>query len=100
MVAESKNTMSNAKMETTKELADDDYVFQWMKESWTQTKEAMGMKPGDYSFNMIEVSKFNADGKVTDHWSFMDVNDMMKMMPPQAMNGDASMNKMDSSAKH
>ena len=85
-------------METVKELADDDYVFQWMKESWTQTKESMGMKPGDYSFNMIEVSKFNADSKVTEHWSFMDVNDMMKMMPQAPMDG-STMNKMDSTAK-
>ena len=86
-------------METVKELADDDYVFQWMKESWTQTKESMGMKPGDYSFNMIEVSKFNADSKVTEHWSFMDVNDMMKMMPQAPMGNGEQMNKMDSAAK-
>lgn len=97
MFQEMQGSMSNSKMETTKELADDDYVFQWMKESWTQTKEAMGMKPGDYNFNMIEVSKFNGDSKVIEHWSFVDVNDMMKMMPPSAMDGGASMNKMDSS---
>ena len=100
MFQEMQGTMSNSKMETIKEIADDDYVFQWMKESWTQTKESMGMKAGDYSFNMIEVSKFNADSKVTEHWSFMDVNDAMKMMPPPAMNGNASMNKMDTTANH
>jgi predicted SnoaL-like aldol condensation-catalyzing enzyme len=97
MFQEMQGSMSNSKMETVKEIADDDYVFQWMKESWTQTKESMGMKPGDYSFNMIEVSKFNADSKVTEHWSFMDVNDMMKMMPPSSM--DTSMNKMDTTGK-
>lgn len=100
MFTEMQSTMSNSKMETVKELADDDYVFQWMKESWTQTRESMGMKPGDYSFNMIEVSKFNADSKVTEHWSFMDVNDMMKMMPQPPMNGDTSTNKMDTTGKH
>ena len=97
MFQEMQGTMSNSKMEIVKEIADDDYAFQWMKESWTQTKESMGMKPGDYSFNMIEVSKFNGDSKVTEHWSFMDVNDMMKMMPPPSM--DTSMNKMDTTAK-
>jgi predicted SnoaL-like aldol condensation-catalyzing enzyme len=81
MFSDMQGTMSDSKMENVKEIADDDYVFQWMKESWTQTKESMGMKPGSYSLNMIEVSKFNADSKVTEHWSFMDVNDMMKMMP-------------------
>lgn len=98
MFQEMQNSASNSKMETVKELADDDYVYQWIKESWTQTKESMGMKPGDYSFNMIEVSKFNADSKVTEHWSFMDVNDMMKMMPQAPMDG-STMNKMDSTAK-
>jgi hypothetical protein len=100
MFQEMQGTMSDSKMETVKELADDDYVYQWMKESWTQTQESMGMKPGNYSFNMIEVSKFNADSKVTEHWSFIDVNDMMKMMPPPPMNSGAPMNKMDSAAKH
>jgi predicted SnoaL-like aldol condensation-catalyzing enzyme len=98
MFTEMQSTMGNSKMETVKEMADDDYVYQWMKESWTQTKESMGMKPGDYSFNMIEVSKFNADSKVTEHWSFIDVNDMMKMMPQAPMDGGASMNKTDTAA--
>ena len=97
MFQQMQSTMSNSKMEIIKEIADDDYVFQWMKESWTQTQESMGMKPGDYSFNMIEVSKFNADSKVSEHWSFIDVNDMMKMMP-SATNG-SPMNKMDSTTK-
>jgi len=92
MFHDMQGTMTNSKMETVKELADDDYVCQWMKESWTQTKESMGMKPGDYTMNMIEFSKFNADSKVIEHWSFMDVNDMMKMMPPPT-------DKMDSTAK-
>jgi predicted SnoaL-like aldol condensation-catalyzing enzyme len=99
MFTEMQSTMNNSKMETVKELADDDYVYQWMKESWTQTRESMGMKPGDYSLNMIEVSKFNADSKVTEHWSFIDVNDMMKIMPQAPMNSDASTNKMDTAGK-
>lgn len=73
-------SMSDAKMVTVQEMANDDYVFQWIDESWTQTKESMGMKPGQYNFKVIEVSKFNADSKVIEHWSFMDFNDMTKMM--------------------
>ena len=90
-------TMSNMKNEAVKELADDDYVFQWMKESGTMTKDEMGMKAGQsYSFNIIEVSKFNNDGKLSEHWSFMDVRDMMKMMPQQGDMGgkmDTTMHK-------
>ena len=93
MFQQMQSSTSNAKNETVKELADDDYVYQWLKESWTQTQEFMGMKPGSYSYNAIEVSKFNAESKVTEHWSFIDVNDMMKMMPAPPMN------KMDSAGK-
>ena len=75
------NSMSDMKNDVVKELADDDYVFQWMKESWTMTKDQMGMKAGTkQNADAIEVSKFNSDGKITDHWSFISMNDMMKMM--------------------
>jgi hypothetical protein len=73
---------SDMKNETVKEMADDDYVFQWLKESWTAKTGGMGMTPGKrYTMNAIEVSKFNADGKATDHWSFVNMTDMMSMMP-------------------
>ena len=79
--AEFGNSMSGMKNETVKEIADDDYSFQWMKESWTMTKDEMGMKAGTkMHMDAIEVSKFNADSKVTDHWSFISMTDMMKMM--------------------
>ncbi|MER3497620.1 MAG: hypothetical protein C4308_02745 [Chitinophagaceae bacterium] len=83
--------MKDAKNETAKELADDDYTFQWFKESWTATKDEMGMKAGEkMSMNVVEVSRFNSDGKITEHWSFLDVRDMMKMM------GGANAPMMDS----
>jgi predicted SnoaL-like aldol condensation-catalyzing enzyme len=76
--------MSNFKNEVVKEMADDDYVFQWMKETSTMKVDdpMSGMKAGSTSsFNAIEVSKFK-DGKVAEHWSFVDWNDAMKMMQP------------------
>jgi len=87
--------MTNSKNETVKELADDDYVFQWLKETSTLKVDAMGMKAGSTTtLDIVEVSKFNADSKVTDHWSFLNANDVMKMMPQQSMGG-----KMDSTMK-
>ena len=77
-------------------------VFQWMKESWTQTKDEMGMKAGSkMNMDAIEVSKFNSEGKITDHWSFISMNDMMKMMqmPQGNMSMDTSKMKMDTT-KH
>jgi predicted SnoaL-like aldol condensation-catalyzing enzyme len=86
--------MKDFKSEVVKELADDDYVFQWMKETYTMKIDAMGMKAGSTNTtNAIEASKFK-DGKVTEHWSFIDWNDMMKMMPQPAPGGtDATGNK-------
>ena len=55
----------------------------------------MGMKAGErYDISALEVSKFK-DGKVVEHWSFMQPSDMMKMMSamqppsPETMPGDA-----------
>ena len=78
------------KNELVKEFADDDYVFQWMKETMTMKVDAMGMKAGStHTMNAIEVSKFNKDSKATDHWTFVDWNDMMKMMPQPPMDNMA-----------
>lgn len=68
------------KMEKVHEVADDDYVYSWMKYSGT-SEGGMGMPKGPYNMSMIEVSKFK-DGKAVEHWAFMDMKDMMKMMPP------------------
>ena len=95
--------MSDMKNETVKEMADDDYTFQWMKESMTPKVDMMGMKAGQrQTMNAIEVSKFNSDGKAIEHWTFMDINEMMKMMPQQPMMnnnmpamGDTSKMKME-----
>jgi len=77
--------MGDFKNEVVKEMADDDYVFQWMKETGTAKADMPGMmKAGETkTYNCVEVSKFNADSKVVEHWTFMDMSDMMKMMPQQ-----------------
>jgi predicted ester cyclase len=93
--------MSDMKNETVKELADDDYVFQWLKESWTVKTSEMGLPAGSkQTMNTIEVSKFNAAGKISDHWGFVSFKDMMKMMQPSMGNMmDSTKMKMDTS-KH
>ncbi len=90
--------MSDMKMETVKEMADDDYVFQWMKQSWTMKTDAMGMKAGEKSTaDAIEVSKMK-DGKVSEHWSFISYTDMMKMMQSSMPPMDNSMGGKDTTA--
>jgi predicted SnoaL-like aldol condensation-catalyzing enzyme len=87
--------MSNLEYKVVKELADDDYVMSWMEQSATSNVDSpeWGMKKGQRNtYNSIEVSKFK-DGKVTDHWSFMSMADMMKMM------GGGNMDNMQPTVK-
>ena len=79
--------MGNFKNETVKEAADGDYIFQWLKESSTMKVDdpTMGKAGTAVTFNSVEVSRFK-DGKIVEHWSFMDMKDMMKMMPQPTMN--------------
>jgi len=80
------NMASDMKMETVKELADDEYVFQWLRFTGTAATGDMGMTPGTkFDMTAIEVSKFNNEGKATEHWEFMQPTDMMKMMPQNDM---------------
>lgn len=77
-------SMGNFKNEMVKSMADDDYVFQWMKETATSKVDdpMMHTKAGQtMTMSAIEVSKFNKDSKVVEHWSFIDWKQMMDMMP-------------------
>ena len=71
------------KTEVVKELADKDYVFQWLKMSGTMAVDGYGMKKGQtFHSQSIEVTKFSAANQATEHWTFMTMEEMMKMMPP------------------
>lgn len=87
------NNMKDMKMETIREVGDDEYVFQLMR--YTGSSEgSIGMPAGPYDMNIIEVSKFK-DGKAVEHWAY---KEMKEMMPPQMpMPADKMMN--DSSMK-
>jgi len=82
------------KMEVIKELADDDYVMSWMKFSGT-SDGSMGIPKGPFTWEAIEVEKFK-DGKAVEHWEFMTMAEMMKMMGPQP---GMDNNKMDTTKK-
>ena len=75
--------MRDMKQDKLHELADDDYVMTWMH--WTgTTKNVFGMPDGPYDMHAVEISKFK-DGKITEHWTYMDPAEMMKMMQNPAM---------------
>lgn len=81
------------KLEVTTESANDDYTFQWIRYTGTSKTADMGMPPGTkFDMNSVEVLKWK-DGKATDHWGFMQPNDVMKMMQQPQQGGME--NKMD-----
>ena len=92
------NMATDMKSEIIKEFADDDYVMSLMTQSGNLKVAAMGMPAGPYTMTTIEVSKFK-DGKSTEHWTYMQPAEMMKMMggpqAPMDMKGDTT-KKMDS----
>jgi predicted SnoaL-like aldol condensation-catalyzing enzyme len=80
MILGMKADVKDGKTEIIKELADDDYVFGWLRFTGTSGGKS-GMPAGPYDMTSVEVVKFK-DGKAVEHWAFMDPADMMKMMPP------------------
>ncbi|MBK5272047.1 MAG: ester cyclase [Bacteroidia bacterium] len=76
---------SNMKMEPIKELADDEYVFEWSHFSAVCTVAQMGMPAGSMmDMSSVHITKFK-DGKAVEHWEFMQPADMMNMMPHENM---------------
>ena len=76
------DNFKDMKTDKIRDVADGDYVYSWV--TYTGTSDgSMGMPKGPYKLSMIELAKFK-DGKAVEHWSFMDSQDMAKMMaPPQ-----------------
>ena len=70
-------TDKTMKMETVKEVADDDYAFAMMH--MTGTGDGKMMPAGPYDMHSVEVVRF-ADGKAVEHWGYMEMGDVAKMM--------------------
>ena len=70
-------TDKTMKMETVKEVADDDYAFAMMH--MTGTGDGKMMPAGPYDMHSVEVVKF-VDGKAVEHWGYMEMGEVAKMM--------------------
>lgn len=66
------------KMEVKKEMADDDHVFTLMRFTGTSNGQ-MGMPKGPYDMQAIQVVRLK-DGKIVEHWEYMQPLEVMKMM--------------------
>jgi predicted ester cyclase len=84
------------KLEEVQEAANGDYVFSLTRFTGTNVVPSMGAPAGThFDMSAIQVVKFNSDGKAIEHWEYMTMADMMKMMGGSHMGMDTSMNKMD-----
>jgi predicted SnoaL-like aldol condensation-catalyzing enzyme len=77
MITQMHKTGMVMKMETMKEVADNDYVFEMMR--YSGTGDGVMMPAGPYEMHAVEVVRFK-DGKGVEHWSYVNGAEMAKMM--------------------
>ena len=71
------DSFPDMKMDLVNTSASGDYVYAQMRFTGN-SNGSMGMSKGPYDMHMIEVSKYK-DGKAVEHWSYMEMRDVMKM---------------------
>jgi hypothetical protein len=75
------DSYKDLKLESIQDAANNEYVFSLSRFVGTNTVASMGAPAGThFDMTSVEVAKFNSDGKATDHWNYMSMNDAMKMM--------------------
>lgn len=81
-LADVHNHITNLKFEVQQEAANGDHLFSLSRMTGTVKDPVWGMPAGmQCDMTSVDVIKIK-DGKMVDHWSYMNPADMMKMMPP------------------
>lgn len=77
-----KQDFSEINFDIQQEAVNGDYLFVLSKMTGTTAANAGHGLPPNQKIEMtgVDVLKFNSEGKFTDHWTFNDPRDMMKMM--------------------
>ena len=89
------NHVSDLKFDMISDAARGDYIFSMVQISGTMKDNMMGMPAGTkMDEKTVDVIKVK-DGKMVEHWGFMDPNEMMKQMKamPMPMDSTGKMNK-------
>lgn len=80
-LADLHNHMKDLKFDVITDAANNDYIFTLSTFKGTCTDASMGMPAGTkMNQKTVDVVKVNKDGKMTEHWGFVDPKDMMSMM--------------------
>jgi predicted ester cyclase len=107
MLLEIHNRVKDLKIEIINDVASGDYVYNWNKWTGTALDSSMGFAPNQpFNTTGVDIVKFR-DGKIVEHWGFIDQKDVIAMraqMMPNATTvkvtmGDTSANKKDSTRK-
>jgi predicted SnoaL-like aldol condensation-catalyzing enzyme len=80
ILADIHNHFKNLKVDVISEVASDDYGFTLHSFKGTTTDNMMMMGVGtNVDMKAVDVVRFK-DGKIVEHWEYVDMGDMMKMM--------------------
>ncbi|HEV7620711.1 MAG TPA: ester cyclase [Flavisolibacter sp.] len=79
-LADMHNHFGDLKFVIINDASDGDYVYSYTRMTGTTKDASMGIPAGTkLDMKGVDVLKFK-DGKLSEHWGYMDPNDMMKMM--------------------
>ena len=94
-LADMHNHMKDLKFDRIADAANGDYIFSLSTFKGTCTDASMGMPAGTVmNEKTVDVIKVK-DGKMVEHWGFMDAAAMMKNMPPMGGHMDMGGGKME-----
>jgi len=82
MIQNMRQFFPDMKMEVLHEIADSSYVYTWMRFTGNSDGKS-GMPAGPYDMQALEVNLLR-DGKIIEHWEFMNVQDVINYLPPPA----------------
>ena len=102
MITDWHKHVSNLKMEIKQHASNGEYDFAWVRMTGTTIDPYMGM-PANTAFDQtsVDVVRVDKDGKVLEHWGYVDPKDMMEMMahPGELDHSKMSMPKNDTMPK-
>jgi len=94
MLIEMHNHVSDLKFDIIADAANGDKIFCLSTMTGTLKDGSWGLPAGTkLNEKGVDIIQFNKDGKMTEHWGFVDPNTMMKHM--QEMQGGKMENKME-----
>lgn len=89
ILADIHNHFKNLKVDIISEVSDDEYGYTLHSFKGTATDNMMMPAGTNVDMKAVDVVRFK-DGKIVEHWEFVDMADMMKMMNMPGMGADTT----------